>query len=104
MLRAWRAASPRGARPLADGPYMMVGLTSDGQEPALRGAPHEVHSWTNVTACISAATETTGGRGAAWARLRALRLAAPAQGGGAIELMALPAVVDESYSAYFRVA
>jgi len=35
------------------------------------------------------------------ARLQALRLTAPAPKGGIVELMALPAVVDQSYSAYF---
>jgi len=81
---------------------MMVGITSDGTANSLSGSPHEVRRRTNVSGCAPATTTGDAPDSAvAWARLRALRLAVPAQGGGTVHLMALPAVVDESYSAFF---
>ena len=79
------------------GPFMMVGVAGDGSAHALRGSPSDVRRLTNVTSCTQSDT-------AAWARLKAFRLAAPAASGGAVELVPLPAVVDESYSAFFSLA
>jgi hypothetical protein len=76
------------------GPQMLVGLTTKG-EHTLRGAPEEVRRWTRVARCA----DPHGGK-ATWAKVR---LEAPGADRKPVELMALAAVVDETYTAYFRV-
>jgi hypothetical protein len=60
-----------------------------------RGAPEEVRRWTRVARCA----DPHGGK-ATWAKVR---LEAPGADRKPVELMALAAVVDETYTAYFRV-
>ena len=74
------------------GPKMLVGLTQTA-EHTIRGSPADVRRWTNVTHCGAAG----------WT---SVRLSAPnaASDAGRLELMALSAVVEQTYSAFFRVA
>ena len=77
------------------GPTMLVGLTQTA-EHTIRGSPADVRRWTNVTHCGAAG----------WASVRLSAPSDPAVGAGTgrLELMALSAVVEQTYSAFFHVA
>lgn len=79
---------------MLNGPQMLVELTTKC-EHTLRGAPEEVRRWTRVARCA----DPHGGK-ATWAKVR---LENPGADRKPVELMALAAVVDETYTAYFRV-
>ena len=82
------------------GPHLLVGLGVG--EQVLSGSPRDVRRWTNVTRCMPEEPEEGSEPSATSAAWSQLSLAAPSLGGSHVRLRPLSSVVDETYSAYFR--